>query len=88
MRQEFGMSCAGRKGEIADISVPAMRRHDGVGIERNAAPIVNTLKAGAGVPVRFSLGGSQGMGSSPAATWSYARSRASPTSAPTKSSRP
>jgi hypothetical protein len=37
-------------------------RFGGFGAPVNAPPIVNTLKAGAGVPVKFSLGGNQGLG--------------------------
>jgi hypothetical protein len=48
----------------------------------NAAPIVNTLQAGAGVPVRFSLGGSQGLGISLAATRFHAGTRARPDASP------
>lgn len=52
----------------------------------NAPPMVNTLKAGAAAPVRFSLGGTQGFAILPGDTRFHGRLCAVPTPSPTKSS--
>jgi hypothetical protein len=54
----------------------------------NAAPIINTLKAGVALPVKFGLGGNQGFDILASGYPAASRIVATPTPAPMKSSRP
>jgi hypothetical protein len=49
-------------GSAHTVALKSSYRFGGFVAPVNAPPIVNTLKAGAGVPVKFSLGGNKGLG--------------------------
>jgi hypothetical protein len=48
-------------GHFTSLAVRSSYRFGGFLAPVNAPPVVNTLRAGAGVPVRFRLGGNQGL---------------------------
>jgi hypothetical protein len=48
-------------GSLHTLALKSSYRFGGFFAPVNAPPIVNTLKAGVGVPVKFSLGGNQGL---------------------------